>query len=170
MTHHDRGTEWFLAQLKPNALRIAERNLRRQAFRTFVPLEQKTMRRNGKFEPVVKPLFPGYLFVSFDPEAGRWHAINSTQGITRLVAFGAAPSPVPHSLIAELQSRCDDSGRLLPPRALNPGDTVQLRSGPFADFTATIERVEPDRRVWILLDLMGRATRLRVRSDALQSQ
>lgn len=169
MTYHDRRTEWFLAQLKPNGLRIAERNLRRQAFRTFVPLEQKTVRRNGKFAPVVKPLFPGYLFVSFDPGAGGWHAINSTQGVTRLVAFGTVPSPVPHNLIADLQSRCDDSGRLLPPGALSPGDSVKLRSGPFADFTATIERIDPDRRVWILLDLMGRATRLRVRPDALQS-
>ena len=30
MTFHDRGTSWFLAQLKPNCANIADKNLKRQ--------------------------------------------------------------------------------------------------------------------------------------------
>ena len=66
MTHHDRGTTWFLAQLKPNSHRIAERNLARQGVRTFLPLQEETKRARGRFTTQMRPLFPGYLFVAFD--------------------------------------------------------------------------------------------------------
>lgn len=70
MTFHDRGTTWFLAQLKPNSVKIAERNLKRQGFRTFLPVEEVTKRANSKFVTAVRPMFPGYIFVSFDATKG----------------------------------------------------------------------------------------------------
>jgi transcriptional antiterminator RfaH len=170
MTYQDRSPTWFLAQLKPNSYRIAERNLQRQFFRTFLPMHEETSRRNGKFVSSMKPLFPGYLFVAIDTFAGDWHKINSTFGVTRLVSFANQPAPVPGSLVSALKRRCDDSGKLLPALGLRLGDSVKLTSGPFAEFMAEIERIEPDRRVWVLLDLMGRTTRLAIDADALEVQ
>ena len=66
MTVHDRGTSWFLAQLKPNCANIADKNLKRQGFQTFLPMEEETRQRNGKFVTAMRPLFPGYIFVTFD--------------------------------------------------------------------------------------------------------
>lgn len=168
MTYQDEKPIWFLAQLKPNSYRIAEKNLKRQSFETFLPMQEETSRRNGKFVSSMKPLFPGYLFVTFDTTAGGWHKINSTYGVTGLVSFARDPAPVPGDLVSALKRRCDDSGKLLPPCSLRPGDSVKLTSGPFADFMATIEKIAPDRRVWVLLDLMGRTTRLAIDADALQ--
>jgi transcriptional antiterminator RfaH len=37
-----------------------------------------------------------------------------------------------------------------------------LTKGPFADFVATIESITPDRRVWVLMEIMGGATRVAV--------
>ena len=170
MTHQDRRPTWFLAQLKPNSHRIAERNLHRQSFQTFLPVHEETTRRNGRFAVSVKPLFPGYLFVVIDTFAGDWHKINSTYGVTKLVSFSKQPAPVPGSLVSALKRRCDDSGKLLPTRDLRPGDNVKLTSGPFAEFMAEIERIEPDRRTWVLLDLMGRTTRLAINANALEVQ
>jgi transcriptional antiterminator RfaH len=167
----DQGTRmtWFLVQLKPNSYRIAERNLRRQAFRTFLPMQEQTSRRHGKFKVDLKPLFPGYLFVALDVASGSWHAVNSTQGVSKLVSFGHDPVPVPPNLVPELMTRCDERGKIGPPRGLKPGDNVKLTSGPFAEFVATIERIAPDQRVWVLLDLMGRTARLAVDADAVRA-
>jgi len=159
---------WFLAQFKPNSHKIAERNLRRQSFQTFLPLHEETKRKAGRFTTTLRPLFTGYLFVAFDASKGGWRAINSTYGITRLVSFGEDPQPVPLDLISRLMLRCDEGGKLLPPRVLKPGDAVKISGGPFAEFVATVEQVDPDQRVWVLLDIMGRATRVAVHSDALR--
>lgn len=169
MTFHDRGTSWFLAQLKPNSVKIAERNLKRQGFRTFLPVEEVTKRAKSKFVTAEQPMFPGYIFVAFNVTKGGWRAINSTNGITRLVSFGKDPAPVPLDIISGLMLRCDAQGKLMQPKLLYPGDQVAMTHGPFADFVAEVEKIEPDRRVWVLMDLMGSHTRVAVGADQLRA-
>ena len=169
MTFHDRGTTWFLAQLKPNSVEIAERNLKRQGFRTFLPVEEVTKRAKSKFVTVERPMFPGYIFVAFNVTKGGWRAINSTNGITRLVSFGKDPAPVPLDIISGLLLRCDAQCKLIPPKLLNPGDQVAMTHGPFADFIAEVEKIELDRRVWVLMYLMGSETRVAVGAEQLRA-
>ena len=107
-----------------------------------------------------RPFLPGYIFVSFDIQESSWRAVRSTQGITRLVSFGTEPSQVPTQVVSQLMLRCDRNGLLLPPRILKPGESVSLTKGPFAGFVATIEGAAPDHRIWVLLEIMGAATRV----------
>lgn len=161
---------WYLAQLKPNGHRIAQKNLLRQGFEVFLPLAEETRRYRGRFVQREAPLFPGYIFVSFDPAASGWRAVNSTQGISRLVGTGAAPTPVPNALVAGLMARCDASGHLRPEAELVPGQEVRVISGPFADFVARVETIAADQRVSLLIDLLGQKTRISVSLDGLRRQ
>jgi transcriptional antiterminator RfaH len=43
---------------------------------------------------------------------------------------------------------------------LKKGDQVNVLKGPFANFIATIETYDTDQRIYILMDLMGRKTRI----------
>lgn len=170
MTCHDHGTSWFLAQLKPNSANIADKNLKRQGFNTFLPLEEKAGTRNGSFVKTMRPLFPGYIFVFLDVGRGSWRTVNSTYGITRLVSFGKEPTAVPLELISQLKLRCDAKGKLLSPKLLEHGDQVTLTKGPFAKFAAHVETVAPDKRVWVLMEIMGGQTRVSVGADRLQTR
>ena len=40
---------WFIVQFQPNAHMVAERNLRIQAFETFLPMEEVTKRKGLRF-------------------------------------------------------------------------------------------------------------------------
>lgn len=160
---------WFLAQLKPNSAQIAARNLGRQGFRTFLPMEEATQQRNSRFVTKVQPVFPGYIFVALDVAQGLWRKVNATTGVTKLVSFGTAPASVPNELVTELQARCDANGRYQQQKALQPGDQVTLTTGPFANAVAEIDQVAPDRRVWVLLEIMGRQTRVAVSERQLRA-
>ena len=168
MQQFQTGNTWFLAQFKPNNHKIAERNLRRQKFQTFLPLHEETKRRMGRFTTTLRPLFTGYIFVAFDASRGEREAIIVAHGITRLVGFGDDPQPVPPDLISRLMLRCDEGGKLLPPCILKSGDVVEISGGPFAEFVATVDKIDPDQRVWVMLDLMGRTTRVAVHPEALR--
>ena len=133
-----------------------------------MPVEEGTARRNGRFVTSVRPLFPGYIFVSIQLAEGQWRSINSTYGVTKLVGFGGAPVPVPLDIVSQLMLRCDAEGKLLPPRLLKPGDEVRVTSGPFAEFVATVEAIALDRRVWVLMELMGAPTRVAVKAEQLK--
>lgn len=159
---------WYLVQCRPNQAHIATRNLRRHGIELFQPLQRATRRWRNRIREEVRPLFTGYIFVTFDPARPEWRTINSTPGVLRLVRFGAGwPQRVPSPLVTGLMLRCDDEGVLRPPSDLAPGDPVRVVSGPFADFVASVETVAPDRRVTLLLDLMGRATRVALPAELL---
>ncbi len=169
MTVHDHSTRWFLAQLKPNCANIADKNLKRQGFQTFLPMEEETRQRNGRFVTAVRPLFPGYVFVAVDVARGLWRTVNSTYGITRLVSFGKEPAAVPLDLVSQLMLRCDTKGKLLSPKLLKAGDQVTMTKGPFTNFVAEVEKIAPDRRVWVLMEIMGGQARVAVGADQLRA-
>ena len=64
--------------------------------------------------------------------------------------------------------RCDALGTLLSPKSLNEGDSVEMLTGPFANFNATVDTIDPEQRIWVLLDFMGQKTRMQVTADQLQ--
>jgi len=161
--------KWFILQFKPNSHRLAERNLRRQGFESFLPLREITKHKSNRYVSDLRPLFPGYMFVAFNPTSGPWRQINNTIGVLKLVSFGGQPCPVPLDLISGLILRCDAGGKLLPPKRLNKGDAVQLLTGPFANYIAKVEIIDTDQRVWILMELMGRITRISVDANQLQT-
>lgn len=154
--------DWFLVQFKPNSHRLAERNLKRQGFETFLPLQMITRRQNDRFVSETRPLFPGYLFIRLAPEAAPWRKINSTYGVSRIVSFRDIPSPVPNGLVAALLSRCDPDGRIQIATNVAAGDKVTVIDGPFAEFVGTVETIDAEKRLWLLLDFMGQSTRIRV--------
>ena len=159
---------WYLIQFKRNAHHIAERNLNQQEFKTFLPLQNFTGKRKSEFFSSIKPLFPGYMFVHIKPDGAPWQKINSTLGVSRLICQDGMPKMVPPAVVAGLISRCDSSGRLLPPTALQHGDTVEIQSGALANFVATVETIDSNRRIWVLMELMGQITRVQVTPEQVK--
>ena len=159
---------WFLLQYKPNSHRLALRNLHRQGFETFLPMLDVTQRCSTRFVQQTRPLFPGYMFVSFELDTAPWRKINSTVGVTRLVSFNGRPKALPTDLIAGLMARCDTQGKVLPADQFASGDEVQVISGPFADYIATIDKVDADNRIWLLMEFMGQKTQMAVRPGQMK--
>lgn len=159
---------WFLAQLKPNCAQIALRHLERQGFECFLPLERSTKRRGSRFASRLLPYFPGYMFVAFHNHSAPWRAIRSTQGVARLVSFGAEPTQVPNHIIEELVQNCDEDGCVRNCASLAAGDRVRIASGPFGSFIGQVDRIGREERVWVLLDIMGKATRVALTNSDLR--
>ena len=162
-------TSWYIVQFKPNSHKIALRNLQRQGFETFLPMHEVARRTAVKFETVIRPLFAGYMFVACDPKKAPWRQINSTFGISRILSFAEGPKPMPEALITGLRARCDNVGKVVPLENFEAGQSVEMHSGPFANFIATVEQMASDARVWDLFDFMGHAARVQVDRQQIQA-
>lgn len=155
--------KWYVAQLKPNGFAKAVTNLDKQGFQTFMPLRRKTVRHARQMREVLRPVFPGYLFIRFGAERSDWRKINSTFGVSRLISFEKAlPAAVPDALMAGMQARCDAGQVLQPLDDLQAGEEVKMLSGAFADFVGEIETFVADDCVRLLFDFMGQVTRVDV--------
>ena len=159
---------WAIVQFKPNAHKLAERNLRQQKFETFLPFEEITKSKNGKFISTKRPLFPGYMFVASEKENMAWHKINCTYGVSKLLTLNNEPYIVPQALITAIMSRCNPLGVLLQHKQFSKNDRVRIVSGPFDNFLATVESIDKSQRVWVLIDLMGQAPRTLIQAEKLK--
>ena len=162
---------WYAAQLRPNGDALALVNLQRQGFTAFRPLIWETRRSEKGPKRLLKPMFPGYVFVQFDITKPEWSQIRSTRGISRLVGnISGGPSRLPTGLIDALKQRCAGNETENAVDVFEMGDKVYVSSGPFAAFLATVERMDAQNRVWLLIDFMGRAARFSADADQLVPQ
>jgi transcriptional antiterminator RfaH len=159
---------WYVAQTLPHKEELASRNLARQNFQSFLPRYRATRRHARKRYDVLAPLFPGYIFIRFDPDNAPWRSINGTQGIRRLVGPQLTrPLPMPASAIDNLMARCRNGIMLSLFDGLEPGTISRVTSGPFANQLVTIEAHEADERVRVLLNILGSDRTIEVSLDCL---
>jgi transcriptional antiterminator RfaH len=150
--------QWYAVYTQPRSEERAQEHLARQGFEVFLPryLKRRSHARRVTERPA--PLFPRYLFVSFDASQQRWRAIRSTRGVVDLVGNGETPIPVPEAVIGEIERRRDADGYVVLARHLDlkKGMRIKIDTGPFAATEAIFEAKRDEDRVIALLSLMGR--------------
>jgi transcriptional antiterminator RfaH len=160
------GSRWYLVHARPNNESKAAFNLAAQGFEAFLPRIEKTVRHARRLQTVRRPLFPRYLFVRFDTARDRWLSICGTFGVARLFMQDGRPVPVPVGIVEDLLAH-SDAGLTRLDVELREGQRVHILSGPFADLTATLARLDEGRRVEVLLEMMGAAVPVSVERRAL---
>ena len=150
-------SNWLLLQVKPRQEMRALENLERQLAQCYCPLIQVEKLSRGKRIQVEEALFPGYVFINFDPEKSNltYTAIRSSRGVSKIVRFGEQPAKVPESLILQIKD-CEKVS--LPPlNALNlpqKGDTVIIVEGPFKGLQAVYSQTDGQQRSIVLVSLL----------------
>ena len=156
--------KWYIAQIKPKSYHTATQNLERQGFETFLPKMKITQKKENKFLFKSGYVFPGYMFVCFDPDIISWTKINSTYGVSKILAFNNKPSEIPSDLILELKTRYEINSNSTQKEKLQKNDSIKFYSGPFTDLIAKVESVDEKNRIWILLEAMGGNQRLKLQN------
>ena len=156
--------KWFIAQVKPNSYNSAIQNLERQGFETFLPTMETTQRQKDKFIVKNEYVFPGYMFVSFEQHILNWTKINSTYGVSKILAFNKKPSEVSSHLILELKRRYQINTNPTDKVNLQKGDAIKFYAGPFVDLIAKVESVDKNNRIWVLLESMDAKHRLKIKN------
>lgn len=150
------GERWYVVRTQPHREAQAARQLENQAFRVFLPRFLKSRRHARKFETVLAPLFPRYLFIVLDLSRDRWRSVNGTFGVDRLLMRAGEPEAVPRGLVEQLSEGAEASGGVTRRgSALKIGDSIRVTAGPFAELLGTLERLDDHQRVRVLLDILG---------------
>ncbi|MFC0242373.1 transcription termination/antitermination NusG family protein [Rhodopseudomonas telluris] len=159
---------WYVGHTLPRKEQLARTHLERQGFETFLPQLLAKRSHARKVETIKSPMFPRYIFVRLDPSRDRWRSVNGTMGMAHLVATRDQPCPVPTGFVEDLQRSADGDVISCPTPRLMPGDSVGIRSGPFAGHIGTLLSVGPNGRIEMLLAMLNGSVRLTVAQDLLE--
>jgi transcriptional antiterminator RfaH len=103
----------------------------------------------------LKPLFPGYIFVTIDLSKHRWRSINGTFGVASLIMGAEQPRPVPPGVVEALVASCENCAVVRLDDGLEIGQKVRILSGPFAESICRLAHLDDRGRVRVLLEIMG---------------
>ena len=162
--------EWIVAHCHAKAEIKAEAHLKRQGYKVYLPKIRTTRRHARRTQIVLRPLFPGYLFIQFDEDSTRWRPICSTVGINYLLKAGDRPLVAPKWVIEQLRQREDKNGffSTINTKLPNKGDPVKFTIGPLTDCIGEFDYLNDSQRVAVLLEIMGREVRTLVPIEAIR--
>lgn len=163
----DTAERWYAVCCKPRQEAIAEVNLLRQGYHVYSPRIRIRLRRRGHWIDAIEALFPRYIFIRLDPSQRSTSSVRSTRGVVGLVRFGVQPACVPDEVMdALLQQEDAGSGLHQDKRPVfSTGEEIKLVDGPLTGMEGVFAQQDGDKRVIVLLELMGKANRVSVSRD-----
>jgi transcriptional antiterminator RfaH len=161
------GLKWYAIRIKVNRERDVEKRLRDLHLEVFQPWMRARRRIGSKFHWVQVPLFPGYIFCRLDMVlSGK--AARYSPGVKDFLSFGSRIAEVGEDIIDALRERCPDGIAQIDSVRAKPGDTVRINEGPFSGLEAIFEqKLKGSERVAVLLDILGRQTRIVLPSETI---
>jgi transcriptional antiterminator NusG len=146
--------------------RIRTMNMEDSIFEVVIPMEDVIEFKNGKKVVVQKKVFPGYLYVRCFLDDRSWDVIRNTPGVTGFVGSAGKPLPLSRrdveAALALPEEEAEDGA---PTRKQRPkleyevGESVRVKTGPFADFSGQIAEINEDQlKVKVLVNIFGRET------------
>lgn len=127
----------------------------------LVPTEEVVEMRSGQKRKSERKFFPGYVLVQMEMNDSTWHLVKDTPRVMGFIGGTAdKPAPITEREAEAILQRVANTGDKPKPRTLfEPGETVRVTDGPFADFNGTVEEVNYGKsRVQVAVSIFGRLT------------
>lgn len=162
---------WYAVFTRPRQEKTALAHLQRQGFECFLPMaDNPYQRQNKSHKHLVEPLFPRYLFLKAIAAIQNLAPVRSTRGVISMVRFGTELAVVPDAVINAIKNRMETTSGLIriAPAPVNTGDKVRVFDGPLAGVSGIVEEWNSENRALILMELLGRSTRVEVDAMILQ--
>ncbi len=151
--------QWYVVKTKPQQEKRASLNLRNQNFDVISPFIKN---KN------IEPLFPSYIFVSFDVNKHIWSKINNSYGVSKLLSLNGIPKQLDINFIRNLKQIIDEDGFVKKSFFnLKTDMNVQINEGPFKGFFASVIEKIGDERVKLMIDFFQRKITITVNIDNL---
>ena len=124
----------------------------------FIPEENVTEFVKGQRKTSKRKFLPGYILVKMELDDELWHIVKNTSKVTGFVSSGAKPTPIPEQDVQRMLGQAK-SERPKPKVTFEDGDDVRVTSGPFSNFSGTVNEVRPEReQVQVMVAVFGRQT------------
>ena len=146
---------------------IKNRELEDYFFDIIVPMEEQIEIKDGKRKTNLKKVFPGYVLIKMIVTEESWYIVRNTPGVTGFV--GSNTKPVP--LTEEEANRILKAMGMDKPTELDVevGDQVNITSGAFENFVATITEIDYSKsKIKGVVDMFGRETAIEADFDQIE--
>lgn len=164
---------WLVIRTEPNREVTGAAGLTGHGIRSYFPQIRKSEHHGrGSLRSALRPMFCGYLFAYSSPADPSWARLYNLPGLRGPLRLGVGLAIVTQ---AELQILRDTEARLLDFKSIQKlhdyevGEIVRLKdASAFAGQLTTIDRLDDDGRITVLMSLFARQVPKVVTSDQIE--
>jgi transcriptional antiterminator NusG len=141
--------------------RIARAGLQERFGDILVPTEEVVEIKEGQKRTTERKFFPGYVLVQMEMSEDTWHLVKSTPKVLGFIGGTPdKPAPISEKEANAILNRVEESVEKPKPKTLyEPGESVRVTEGPFAEFSGVVEEVNYDKsRLRVAVLIFGRST------------
>lgn len=160
----DSALLWYALYVRSRHERVVEDALRAKGYASFSPCYTVRRKRSDRTVDVEVPLFPSYVFCSFDPYQRL--PILKTPGVVLVVSTGETPQPVEPHEIASLQAVIASGRKVQPWPFLKHGQPVRIQAGPLSGALGTLLRTKNETRLVVSVTLLQRSIAVEIDQDS----
>jgi transcription antitermination factor NusG len=151
---------WYALHVRPRFENTVEMQLEGKGYEVFLPTYEAKRRWSDRVKTLVQPLFPGYVFCSFD--VGARLPILTTPGVNSIVGIGKVPVPVDPQEISAIRSVINSGISSYPCDYIRDGESVRVESGPLEGLTGIVQRSKNSDRLIVSLTLLMRSVSVEI--------
>jgi transcriptional antiterminator NusG len=174
MSEHENQAKWYVVhtysgyenKVKANIEKLVEnRGMQDVIQEVSVPLMDEVEVKNGQKKVVQHKIFPGYVLVKMIMNDDSWYVVRNTRGVTSFVGPGSKPVPLTEQEVYDMGIETFS----LADMDYAEGDTVVVKTGPFAESTGIVKEVNLAKRSVIVgISIFGRETPMELDFNQVQ--
>jgi transcriptional antiterminator NusG len=141
--------------------RIARAGLQDKFGDILVPTEEVVEIKDGVKRTTERKFFPGYVLVQMEMAEETWHLVKNTPKVLGFIGGTPdKPAPISEKEANQILNRVEEAVEKPKPKTLyEPGESVRVTDGPFADFNGVVEEVNYEKnRLRVAVLIFGRST------------
>lgn len=137
----------------------------------LIPMKEVTVTRSGRKRKLMKPLFPGYIFIEIELNDNFWYEIKNTPGVINFISCGNDPIPVHESEIKYIIDLTDDGKAPIPETDFEVGDTAKIVNGAFMGTSGVISGIDIKRKkIKVVIDILGKQVAIDLEYDDIKTE
>ncbi len=160
-------TNWFVLHIRSGQEKKVKRYLENlqaklpdQVKRVLQPTEQVTEMSEGEKKIKSQYFMPGYMILELEDNEEILHEIQTIPGILGFLGDGKNPAPLSEEEVKNILSLVEErKEKPLLQYEFARGDQVEIRDGPFANFSGLVEEVNSEKeKIKVSVSIFGRST------------
>ena len=157
---------WYAIRVRSNCEKVVSLTLSGKGYATFLPSYRKLSRWSDRNKQIELPLFPGYVFSSFD--INRRLPVLMTPGILSIIGVGSTPEPVQEEELSAIRRFIASGSPVEPWPFVKVGDAVVVDCGPMAGLEGILAQVKNRYRLVVSLTLLQRSIAVEIDRDCIR--
>lgn len=151
---------WYALYTRPNFEKRVEQELQKMGVQPYLPLRATLRHWSDRKKWIEAPLFSCYVFVKADAKE-RLLAL-TPEGVVRMLGHHGQPSIIPEFEITAVKNMLAHDFDPEPIPHVEPGDLLEITSGPLAGLRGVLQSVQGRQRFVIAFEAIGQAVAINI--------